>query len=161
MSKTLSFLFIFIFLGSLFFPLVSFAGDYVGPNGNVHYEGLVPCGKSQTGAGESQEVTNPCTLCHFFVMIDGIIKYVLYYIVPSLAALMIAIGGFLYITSRANPEMLSWAKRLFTSVGYGLLIIYGAFLIIGLFLWFIGLNVWTTDIYHNWWQQGLFQIDCH
>jgi len=140
MSKILGFLFIVIFLGSLFLPLISSA------------EGLVPC-----GPGTSKPV---CELCDFFVMLDRIIDFLLFKIVPSLAALMIATGGFIYITSRANPEMLSLAKKLFTSVVYGLLIIYGAFLFIGLFLYFIGLNAWTTDIYHNWWQQGFFEIDC-
>ncbi len=125
------------------------------------YGGLVPCGLSVDDPNQPGDQTVPCTLCYFFVMVDNIIDFLLLKIVPSLAALMIAIGGFMYITSQANPEMLSLAKRLFTSVAYGLLIIYGAFLIIGLFLHFIGLAAWTTNFYQNWWQQGFFEIDCH
>ena len=112
--------------------------------------GLVPCGTTCC----------PCTLCDFFVMLDGIIDFLLIKIVPPLAALMIAIGGGMYIVSQGNPEMLGRAKKLFTSVVIGLLIIYSAYVIIGMFLWGIGLNTWTHDIYHNWWEQGFFEIDC-
>ena len=116
--------------------------------------GLVPCG----GPGEPA-----CQLCHIFVMLDRIIDSILIQIVPSLAALMIAVGGFMYIIAYVGggePEMLSRAKRLFTSVAFGLLIIYGAFLIIGTFFWFIGLADWTEEIYRNWWREGFFEIPC-
>jgi len=113
--------------------------------------GLVPCG----GEGE-----HACQLCDFFVMIDNIIDFFLIKIVPALAVLMIAIGGFIYIFSRGDPSMLDLAKQIFTSVVYGLLIIYSAFLIVGAFFWFIGLADWTTNIYQNWWQNGFFQIPC-
>lgn len=123
--------------------------------------GLVPCGTRCC----------PCTLCDFFVMFDRIVDFILFRIVPPLAALMIAIGGFMYITAYAGPaeilegkkggpQMLSRAKSLFKSVALGLLIVYGAYLIVGTFLWAIGLNNWTYDIYHNWWERGFFQIEC-
>jgi hypothetical protein len=114
-------------------------------------KGLVPCGNPGQSA---------CTLCDFFVMFDNIVEFFLIKIVPALAALMIAIGGFIYIFSQGDPNMLAWSKQIFTSIVYGLLIIYGAFLILGVFFWFIGLNTWTTDIYHNWWQNGFFEINC-
>jgi hypothetical protein len=123
----------------VFAPLISLAA------------GLVPCG----GQGEQ-----PCQFCDFFVLFDNIVDFLLIKIVPPLAALMIAIGGVVYLVSRADPEMLSLARRIFTSVVYGLLIIYSAFLIIGIFFWLIGLSTWTYDIYHNWWQEGFFQVNC-
>ncbi len=143
-----------IFLSLLFF---SFAASI--------QAGLVPCGLSEDDIEQPGDQTIPCQLCHLFVMLDGIIDFLLIKIVPSLAALMIAIGGFMYIVAYASPtgggpEMLSRAKRLFTAVVFGLLIIYGAFLIIGLVLKFIGLADWTTQIYQNWWEQGLFEIPC-
>jgi len=141
--------FLIIFLSLLFF---SFAAS-------IH-AGLVPCGLSEDDPEQPGDQTVPCQLCHFFVMIDNWIDRLLFMIVPPLAVLMIAIGGGMYIISQGNPEMLSRAKRLFTAVVIGLLIIYGAFLIIGLFLNFIGLADWTTQIYHNWWEQGLFEIPC-
>ncbi len=139
MKKTFPIIF-FFFLFSFLLPSL------------IKADGLVPCDISGP---------NACTFCDFFVMIDRIIDFLLIKIVPALAALMIAIGGLIYIFSRSDPKMLSWAKDLFTSVVYGLLIIYGAFVIIGLFFWFIGLNTWTNDIYHNWWENGIFEINCH
>ena len=122
--------------------------------------GLVPCGLSQDDLEQPGDQTVPCKLCHFFVMIDTWIDGLLFMVVPPLAALMIAIGGAMYIISKGNPEMLGRAKKLFTSVVFGLLIVYGAFLIIGLLLKFIGLADWTTEIYQNWWRDGFFEIPC-
>lgn len=112
--------------------------------------GLVPCGLSEDDPDQSGDQTVSCTLCHFFVMIDGIIKFLLGYIVPPLAALMIAIGGGMYIIGQGKPEMLARAKKLFTSVVFGLLIIYGAWLIVNLFLTAIGTTVWEGPG-QGWW----------
>ena len=118
--------------------------------------GLVPCGTTCCS----------CQLCDFFVMLDRIIDFLLIKIVPPLAALMIAIGGGMYIVSQGNPEMLGRAKKLFTSVVIGLIIIYGAYVIIGLFLMTIGLADGTQggpnwyDIYKSWWKDGFFKIPC-
>jgi len=150
--KTKKLLF-FLALGNLILlPLVSSAN------------GLVPC-----GPGTDKPV---CEFCDLFVMFDNIIHFLLKNIVPPLAALMIAIGGFMYILAYAGPaelleggkkggpKMLSQAKTLFKSVIFGLLIIYGAWVIIGTFLLAIGLADWTYDIYHNWWEKGFFEIEC-
>jgi len=83
-------------------------------------------------------------------MLDNVIDFLLIYIVPSLAALMIAIGGGMYIISRGDPEMLSRAKRLFTAIVIGLLIIYGAWLIVNLFLTVIGTTIWQGPG-QGWW----------
>lgn len=130
MSKILSFLFIFFFLGSLFFPLFSSA------------EGLVPC-----GPGTSKPV---CELCDFFVMLDRVVQFLLFRIVPVLAALMITIGGIMYIVGQGKPEVLSTVKNLFTAIIIGLVIIYGAWLIISLFLTTIGVAEWTG--LGTWWE---------
>lgn len=125
--------------------------------------GLVPCGLSEDDPDQPGDQTVACKFCHFFVMLDGIIDFLLFKIVPPLAALMIAIGGGMYIVSQGNPEMLGQAKKLFTSVVIGLLIIYGAFLIVGFFLKFIGLAETPTNwyaLYRYWWEDGLFIINC-
>jgi len=192
MFQKLKILFFIVFLGSLFFPLISlaFVNSYESDGKTIYYKGLVPCGGLRTDSEgnpygrraippdrkipsgyvaisdtEMAEATPHCQLCHFFVMFDGIIDFLLFKIIPPLAALMIAIGGFMYIFAYAGgvekgPEMTSQAKRLFTAVAIGLLIIYGAFIIIGTFLQFIGLAEWTTDIYYRWWEKGIFEIPC-
>ncbi len=108
-------------------------------------EGLVPCGNVPSC---------PCELCDLFVMIDRVLDFLLFKIVPVLAALMIAIGGFMYIFALGKPETISQAKRLFTAVAIGLLIIYGAWVIINTFFVLIGVGDWT-GLKSGWWQ-----IDC-
>jgi len=108
-------------------------------------EGLVPCGNVDTC---------PCELCDFFVMFDRIVNTMLFRIVPVLAALMIAIGGVMYITaflsSEGAPAMLSRAKKLFGAIAIGLLIIYGAWVIVNTFLLIIGASTWV-GFGEGWW----------
>ena len=98
------------------------------------------------------ELTGPdrCTFCDFFKMLNRILNFILLRIIPAFAALMIAIGGFMYIISRGNPEELARAKKLFTSIGIGLLIIYGAWLIVYAFLLILGGAAWM-GLGGNWW----------
>lgn len=135
-------IFLIIFLGILILiPLISLAA------------GLVPCG----GTGEPV-----CEFCHFFVMFKNIVDFILFKIVPALAALLIAIGGFMYIiaytgAAGGGPEMMNRAKSLFMSVVWGLLICYGSWLIVSMFFTFIGVADWTKlspDV------KGWFIIDC-
>jgi hypothetical protein len=101
--------------------------------------GLVPCG----GYGEP-----PCQLCHFFVLLKNIYNFVVYTLVPAVAVLIIAWGGFLYIIAfiGADTGGLQRAHDLFKNVFFGLLIIYGAHAFITLLLAIIG---WRWG---NWWQ---------
>lgn len=110
-------------------------------------EGLVPCGTEGC----------PCTFCHFFVMFDRIIEYLLFEIVPILATLMLAIGGFMYILAYAGkggPDTLSQAKTLFKSVIIGLILVYAAWLIVNTFLGVIGVREWTGL------KDGWSEIEC-
>jgi len=121
--------------------LIVFLGLFFLIFNSVQAAGLVPCG----GPGE-----DVCTLCHFFVMLDNIIDFLLFRVVPVLGALMIAIGGVMYIISQGKPEMLSRVKNLFTAIIIGLVIIYGAWLIVNLFLTTIGVAEWTG--LGTWWE---------
>ncbi len=108
--------------------------------------GLVPCGRSCDDLSTPESECEPCQLCHFFVMIERWIDGLLFMIVPALAALMIAIGGGMYVIARGDSEMLSRAKKLFGSVVIGLLIIYGAWLVINLFFTVIGLSTFGLEL---------------
>ena len=122
--------------------------------------GLVPCG----GPGE-----DVCTLCHLFVMFQGWVNAILFIVIPPMAILMIAIGGFMLLISHAGgvistgegkkggPALVAQAKKLFTSVAIGLLLVYGAWIIVNTFLGWIGINQ-SNDfkgLPQNWWK-----IDC-
>ena len=117
----------------------------------VHGEGLIPCG----GAGQ-----DPCEFCHIFVMFDTIADFVLFKLVPPIAMLMIVIGGGMFMLSSGNPSNIMQAKKIMTSTVIGLLIIFGSYIFLGMFLQAIGLADWTTEIYKSWWQDGFFNIPC-
>jgi C1A family cysteine protease len=112
--------------------------------------GLVPCGTEDC----------PCTLCMFFVLIERVIEFLLFRLVPVLAVLMFVIGGILLLVSTGDPAKISTGRRIITSVLIGLAIIYGSYFFIGLILQSIGLAQWTEDIYRTWWEEGFFEIPC-
>jgi hypothetical protein len=121
----------------LLFPFISFAQ---GPCEIVHTQGIVPCRLTQ------------CTLCDLFVMLDRIINYILFCLIPPIAIFMLVIAGLLYIgaTFEFLPggfETVSQAKRIIFSVLIGIFIAYTAWLIINLFLLAIGYRN-----ANNWWQ---------
>ena len=116
--------------------------------------GLVPCGSSIDDPTTPEDETVPCQFCHFFVMFDRIVRFVLFTIVPPVATLMIAIGGFMFIFAYAGhgggTEMLSRAKVLLKAVAIGLLIIYGAWVLVNTFFMAIGVTIWEGG--GKWWK---------
>jgi len=159
MKKTIVFLLLIIFIGGLLSPFSASAGTYQGYGGTVEYEGLVPCGKSEKGPNETEGVTKPCQLCHLFVMLDGIIDFVLIDILPWIVILMILIAGVMFYFAGGNPNLLLQAKKLITSVVIGLIIILCAYLIIGTILTILGVQHWTTlDQWAD--GNGVFEIIC-
>lgn len=111
--------------------------------GQVQAAGLVPCG----GYGEPS-----CTFCHFFEMINNIIRDVLFKFVPAIAALMLVVGGILFLFAGVNPEALNQAKGIMTSVVIGLVIILGAWIIINTILTQIGIV--SSPSVLQWYQIG-------
>ncbi|OGZ22032.1 MAG: hypothetical protein A2W55_00185 [Candidatus Nealsonbacteria bacterium RIFCSPHIGHO2_02_38_10] len=138
-----------IFLLSFF--LISLAG-FVFAEEN---KGLVPCGNP------GQKL---CTICDFFVLASNIINFILFTIVPPLAILLLSVGGFMYMIAYMapgqGPGLITRAKSVLVSTLIGLVIIYGAFIIVGTFLSLIGLADWTTNIYGDWMQGKFFEIKC-
>jgi len=56
----------------------------------------------------------------------------------------------MYVISQGKPEMLSRVKSLFAAIIIGLVIIYGAWLVVNLFLTTIGVAEWTG--LGTWWE---------
>jgi len=147
-------LFIIFFLGILLFPLVSLARSYQADGATVTYEGLVPCGKIVDINGTPTDM--PCQFCHFFVMIDAILDFVIT-MAFIIAVLMIVFAGFLFIVAylggmelltggaKGGPKLLSQAKKTLTSVATGLLIIFAAWIIVNTIFVFLGVADWTLS----------------
>ena len=135
----------------IFLLIIFLFGGVIFPSAFSVANGIVPCGNP----GQPE-----CTLCALFQMIDNLFDFVLFKLIPPVALLILIIGFFIYILSSGDPDRISLANKLFTSVAIGILITYGAFLLLGLFFHAIGLADWTTNIYQSWWKNGFFQINC-
>jgi len=116
--------------------------------------GLVPCAKYCDDPDTPYDETQPCQLCHFFVMTDKILDFVFLRLVPAIAVLMLLIGGIMFFFAGGNPQTLSQAKSVITATVMGLVIIFAAWLIVNTFFGMIGVASWTGL------QGGWFSINC-
>ena len=160
-------------LATLFFPLVSLAqvrysvsDSYCGDpasNYTVSFEGIVPCGRCLevdpaapapawwdnecgqpvSACGNTLVKFVPCTICHVFVMLDGIARFILVKIVPPIATLIFIFGGVSYYQAGENPEKTRFAKKVITTAVIGMVLIYGAWLFINTILTMVGVAQWT------------------
>ena len=103
----------------------------------AHGAGLVPCG----GPGEPE-----CNLCLFVQMIVNIIQW-LWAFVAVLAMVFIIVGGFMYIFSAGNPELMARAKNVLTWAIVGFVITLCAWLIINMVM-----QALEYDKADTWWQ---------
>ncbi|MEK9153204.1 MAG: hypothetical protein AAB723_01225 [Patescibacteria group bacterium] len=143
----------------------------------VCYEGMVPCGKNvrvETFTPPSTVTWNPtnkaceggrpaiinCQLCHFFVMIDGLMDFLLVDIVPYITIAMLVIGGVMFYFRGFKQGLQKSAIDLFKSVVIGLFLIYGAYMLVGIFLMVIGSATINPikDVFDS--SNGVFSILC-
>ncbi len=103
--------FLTIFFSAVF-PFITFAA------------GLVPCG----GQGQS-----PCSVSCFYVLLDNIMNFLLYYISLPLAATAFMIAGIMLVLG-GSEKAIKRGKSILTSTVIGLLIAFGAWLIIDMIL---------------------------
>ncbi|MEK7487981.1 MAG: hypothetical protein AAB598_01515 [Patescibacteria group bacterium] len=90
--------------------------------------GLVPCGR--TGADATAEQKKPCSLCHLFTLGETIATELTTIIAPSLAVLAFAIAGFKILTSGGSPGARQEGIKIIRNTIIGLLIVFGAWIII-------------------------------
>jgi len=108
----------------------------------VSYAALVPCGTEG----------NPCTLCHFYILTQNIIDFLMWYIAPALAILIIAWGGFNILIAGGDPGRKQAGRKAITAAIVGLLIVFGAWVVINEFLlFFSGQGSGTATIFSNPW----------
>jgi hypothetical protein len=106
---------------------------------------LVPCG----GPNEP-----PCQICHLFVMLDRLVRFVFVYLIFPIATLLIVISGGMLIFSAGDSGRLSQGKSIFFSTLIGLLIIFSAWLLVNLFMTGIGMADWVGR------GEGWYRIRC-
>lgn len=92
--------------------------------------GIVPCGRDCNDPSTAADETVSCGLCHLFVMTNNIIQKIFKWVAPTIAVLMLIIGGALFLFGGAKPDTITRAKGIITSVVIGLLIIFSAWVIV-------------------------------
>lgn len=170
-------LLILIILTSLFFPLIGLASRSYTVKGitvtyTVTYDGLVPCGKclninpsvkadeidekmcGRIKGSDTEVKYIRCQLCHLFVMINEVSRYLLFYVVLPIATLLLVIGGFFFLFYAENPQRVESGKKIIFSTVIGLVIIFTAWLIVHTFFTAIGVADWTGL------KEGGFRINC-
>lgn len=97
-------------------------------------EPLVKCGNP------GQE---PCGICHLFQLFVDIVGFIMINLVPAVAVLMLVFAGFkLFSSASGNPEEMEKAKKTMMTIVIGLILIYGAWIIINTIMSGSGLVAW-------------------
>jgi hypothetical protein len=144
---------------------------------SVKFTGLVPCGRclevtagtahawASNECGSMTTVTPPncgaaiakkfipCTMCHFFIILNNFSNFLLFTIVPPIMVFIFSIGGISFYQGGQSPQKASFAKKIITSGIIGFVLIYGSWFIVNLVLASVGVADWTG--LGSW-----FQITC-
>lgn len=110
------------FASILFFLFLSFVPAFAA-------EPLVKCGN---------DGQNPCTFSDLMAMINDVISYVMFQIVPPIAVITIVIAAINLMTSSGDPSKLEQAKKTLIWIVLGLVVVYGAWAIVTGFITALG-----------------------
>jgi len=99
-------------------------------------DSIVPSNCAGAGA-------NPCTYTDFLTLINNLIDFALYKLAAPLAVIAFAYAGFLYITAAGDSGKIGKAHEIFKKVIIGMILAFGAFLIVKAIL--SGLGVTNPD----------------
>lgn len=130
--KKISKILIFVsILAILVIPVFSFAQVKV----DTDNKGLIPCGRDLNADGT---IKNPCEFGHAMILINNVIKFVLFKLAMPIAAIMFAWAGVLMVTAGGSTERVGKARRIFTNVAIGFIIAVIAWLIVRTILAILG-----------------------
>ena len=108
--------------------------------------GLVPCGiirketKDANGNTVLGEIERPCNFDYFIVLLNNLVRWILFYLAIPLAAIMFAYAGFLMLFSGGEATKKKKAIHIFTGVAIGLVIVAAAWIIVHTLLIILGVN---------------------
>jgi len=102
----------------------------------ISAQGLVPCGNP----GQPN-----CTIELFFVLLDNIFNFIVYWIATPLAILGLTIGGIFILISAGNPNLAGKGKNILWVTTIGLVLVFCAWLIVNFILITLGYQgAWNT-----------------
>ena len=105
----------------VFFLIITIAAPLAADAADL---GLIPCGTKD----------NPCKLKDFGCLAKNIINFLLFNLAAPLAVISFLIGGILMITAAGNQNQLDRGKSIFYNTVIGIVIAFGAWLIVNLIL---------------------------
>lgn len=111
----------------------------------ISYAAIVPpCNVGTVNAGTGQYEI-PCDFNYFMVLINNIIKFLLFDIATPLVALIIVYLAYLFITAGGSASQTEKAKHIFGNVIIGYIIALAAWLIITTIMKSLGVDdsTWT------------------
>ena len=91
----------------------------------VDYLPLVPCGTS---------ATSPCTRCDLFKLSHNVISFILFALVPPIAAVLFIFAGLMILLGGAMPSRIALGITIFKNTFIGLLIILASYMIVNTFI---------------------------
>lgn len=91
----------------------------------------------------------PCQLCDLWQLAHEVIGFLLQIAVP-IAIAMLFYGGFLYMTAGANGGNVEKGKKTIINAAIGLLIAFGAYAIVNMFLLMVGFDMPASSAIDNW-----------
>jgi len=112
---------------------------------------LVPCGGKD----------DPCQLCDLFVLLNNIIHFIFIDFVPPIAIIALIIGGGYLLISAGDQAKFAKAKEIFKTVVIGMVLIYGAWIIVSSVLVGVGVMEWTGLFPSEDNKEGWFVYPCN
>lgn len=91
--------------------------------------GLVPCGRSQDDRSTPEDETRKCGTCDILILGSRVINFILFTVTPAIAVLLFLIAGFMILLGGANPGLVGSGKNIFKTTVYGLLLVFGAWMV--------------------------------
>ncbi len=101
---------------------------------------LVTCGN---------DASDPCTFNDLFAMVNTVINFILFDIVPPIAAFGIVVAAITLMTSGGDPTKFEQAKRAITWMVIGLVVVYGAWFLVTSFISILGGKGWTLYFFNT------------
>ncbi len=126
-------------LGNIFIiPLATVAQEL--EPGKKNYQIIIPCeGEGVSNGAQGTVSEKMCGFKDFMNLVDRFIKLLLY-VAVLLAVISFIYAGFRLLFSGGNEEAVKHAKHIFWNVVVGLVLVYGAWLIIHFIVVTLGVN---------------------
>ena len=99
---------------------------------------ITPPGNINVIVTKNTNLKCPCGLSHVFILIFNIYKFIVFKIATPLAALLMVLGGIMWVVSAGNPGLLDMGRRMFKGAIWGIVLIFGSWIIVNVVLIAIG-----------------------